>query len=177
METRRWLTAGAIVGSVVLGGAIGAVVFSPVVGSAAEDGSGSAGVAVSAADDPLTFCAGLGSGPIAVAADAIGIRSGALLEELRGGSTIADVARQHDVEPQAVIDALVADAQDRLAQAVDDGRITQDQADAVAEDLEARMTDLVNGDLTAVPGRHPGFGWIGAPSDGSGDASTDTALL
>ena len=178
MQTGRWLRAGAIVGSVALGGAVGAVVFSPLVGSAAESGSTGATATSTDDDGTLTFCAGLGSGPIAVAADAIGIRPAVLVSAIRDGSTIAGVAREHDVQPQVVVDALVADAQGRLDQAVQDGRITQDQADSVAENLEARMTDLVNGELPAFPGVHLGGpGWLGAPSDATGDATTDAVLL
>jgi hypothetical protein len=41
----------------------------------------------------------------------------------------------------------VRDAKTRLDQAVEDGRLTQAQADELAEDLEQRITDLVNGEI------------------------------
>jgi hypothetical protein len=49
-----------------------------------------------------------------VIAEAIGIDVAELSDELRSGSTIADIAEAHGVDPQAVIDALVADYTERV---------------------------------------------------------------
>ena len=43
-----------------------------------------------------------------------------------------------------VVDALVTVQQERLAAAVEDGRITQEQADERLADLEERVTERVN---------------------------------
>ena len=48
----------------------------------------------------------------------------------------------------------VADAEKRLDAAVSAGKLTRAQADELADGLEERMTDLVNGEL-----RTPGFGF------------------
>jgi hypothetical protein len=46
-----------------------------------------------------------------------------------------------------LVQALVNEGEARLDQAVADGRLTQAQADELAENLDERMTDLVNGEL------------------------------
>jgi hypothetical protein len=72
-----------------------------------------------------------------------------------------------------LIQALVADAKQHLADAVQAGRLTQAQADAIAATLTQRITDLVNGVHPAGP-PPAGPGWGGPPpggTDGSGGAS------
>ena len=46
-----------------------------------------------------------------------------------------------------LVDALVADAEKRLDDAVAAGKLTPAQADELADRLYHRMTDLVNGEL------------------------------
>lgn len=100
------------------------------------------------------------------AADAIGIDETELLEQLRDGSTLAEIAEANGVEPQAVIDALVAAAQTHLDEAVADGRLTEDEAAERATDLEERITEGVNEGFgfghhgprgPGGPGRGPGW--------------------
>jgi hypothetical protein len=49
-----------------------------------------------------------------VIADAIGIDEAELREQLAGGATVAEIAEANGIEPQAVIDALVADYTERI---------------------------------------------------------------
>jgi uncharacterized protein (DUF433 family) len=149
--------AGVVAGSVGVGALLGAVLFSPSVGFAASDTDTDAGSHVE------QVCEGvLGAGPIEVAAETIGIEPSELLAELRDGSTIAEVAEAHGVDPQAVIDAIVAEQRERLDRAVEDGLLTQDEADERAADLEERATDLVNGALDMpMWGRGPLIGHPG----------------
>ncbi|HEX2038817.1 MAG TPA: hypothetical protein VHF47_03680, partial [Acidimicrobiales bacterium] len=79
-----------------------------------------------------------------VAANTIGVSLEELRTALRDGRSIAQVAQSKDVDPQKVIDAMVADAKEHLADAVESGRLTQAQADEKAERLTERITDLVN---------------------------------
>lgn len=53
-------------------------------------------------------------GRLEIVADTIGIDVSDLWQELRSGSTIADVAEANGVDPQTVIDALVADAEQHI---------------------------------------------------------------
>ena len=82
---------------------------------------------------------------LVVAADAIGVEPKALRAAVRGGQSVADVADDHDVDPQAVIDAVVAAGEHAgSTQAVDAGKIDAERAEAVKERLAERITKLVN---------------------------------
>jgi uncharacterized protein (DUF433 family) len=131
--------AGIVAGSMGAGALIGAVVFTPGVGIAATG---------SASDGVTWLCEGvLENGPIEAAAEAIGVEPSELLSELRDGATIAEVAQEHGVESSAVVDAIVAEHRERLDQAVEDGVLTQEEADERAAELEERVAGFVNGDV------------------------------
>ena len=87
------------------------------------------------------------------AASYLGLSEAELHEQLRDGKTLAEIAKAEGKSVDGLVQALVKDAKTKLDQAVEDGRLTRAQADELAEDLEQRMTDLVNGE---VPER--GFG-------------------
>jgi hypothetical protein len=98
-----------------------------------------------------------GPGPgLDVAAEAIGIEVDALREALESGQTIAEVAAANDVDVQVVIDAIVARMNERLDEAVANGRLSQAEADQRKADAVERATDLVNGELPAPPRFAPG---------------------
>jgi hypothetical protein len=123
-----------------------------------------------------------GRGPgLSVAAEAIGIEESELLEALRSGDTIADVARANDVDVQTVIDAIVADMNTHLDQAVEDGRLTQEQADERKANAAERATDLVNGELPAGGpmgrgGPPPGAFGDGATEDGAATSTSSASV-
>jgi polyhydroxyalkanoate synthesis regulator phasin len=105
-----------------------------------------------------------GRGPFAVggslleeAADTIGIEVDDLLDAVRDGQTIAEVAEGEGVDPQTVIDAIVAQARERLDEAVADGRIDQEDADEHLADLDERITEFVNEGFAALPVPDGGF--------------------
>jgi len=79
-----------------------------------------------------------------VVSDTIGIDRETLRQELRSGKTIAEIATDHGVQPQAVIDALVAAANKRLDAAVANGRITAERAAKIKERLPDRIARIVN---------------------------------
>ena len=79
------------------------------------------------------------------AAAAIGIDEADLRAALDDGDSIADVAEANGVDADTVIDALVDAKADRIAEKVAEGRITQEEADQKLADVEARITDRVNG--------------------------------
>jgi polyhydroxyalkanoate synthesis regulator phasin len=93
---------------------------------------------------------------LAAAATALGLTE----EELRTalepeGTTLAQVAEDQDVAVGTLVDALVTAGQERIAQAVEDGRLTQEQADERLADLEERVTERVNSaDRGPGGGRH-----------------------
>jgi ribosomal protein S20 len=79
-----------------------------------------------------------------VAADVIGVEPKALGSAVRDGESMAAVATSHDVDPQAVIDAVVAKANAKIDRAVDAGRIEADRAGTVKDRMVERITKLVN---------------------------------
>ena len=106
------------------------------------------------------------------AAAAIGITTDELTTELRAGKTIADVAGEHDVDVQAVIDALVADATAKIDQAVADGKLDSTRADEMKSNLVERITARIAGEDPGPggpPGRHGRHGGFGGPN-GAGRA-------
>jgi len=86
-----------------------------------------------------------GHGPgLDAAAQALGVSADDLRLKLEGGATIAQVAQQQGVDVQTVINAMVADATAHIDQAVQQGRLTADQANQRKANLHDRITRLVN---------------------------------
>ncbi len=83
-------------------------------------------------------------GAINTAAEVIGVEPQELVEAIKAGGTIADVATANGVDPAAVVDALVAQASAKLDEAVANGRISEEKATEIKSGLEERMTKLVN---------------------------------
>ncbi len=86
------------------------------------------------------------------AAEAIGITEDELVDAVRDGETIAEVATANGVEPQTVIDTLVTEATERLDEAVADGRIDQEDADERRAEITERITTAVNEGIPAPRG-------------------------
>jgi hypothetical protein len=68
-------------------------------------------------------------------------------EQIVSGKTLADVITSNGGDVNAVISAAVQQATDEINQAVDDGRLTREQADTLIGGLEQVYTDAVNGEL------------------------------
>lgn len=102
---------------------------------------------------------GHGHGPgrvdLSAAAEALGMTDAELRAAAEEGTTLSDLAEQEGVSEDALVDALVAAAKERLAAAVTDGRITQEQADARAADLETRITESLDDPICRPGGRGP----------------------
>jgi len=110
-------------------------------------------------DAPLIFGGlrhhghGPGIGHFGVVEDAaayLGLSEGELRAALGEGTSLAEVARDEGKSVDGLIRSLTTSASERLAQAVEDNRLTQTQADRVKEDVKERITELVN--------REPGAG-------------------
>ncbi len=84
---------------------------------------------------------------LAAAASALGLTEEELRTALEAdGTSLADVAEEHGVPVDALVDALVTAAQEDIAAAVEDGELTQEQADERLADLEERVTERVDSD-------------------------------
>ena len=73
-------------------------------------------------------------------ADLIGVEVDALGDWLRSGGTLAEVAAENGVEPSAVIDLMVANVNERIDQAVENGRIDADEAAEQRAEAQERIT-------------------------------------
>lgn len=93
----------------------------------------------------------LGAFSVDVVADAIGIELTDLMSQIRDGATVSDIATASGVDPQTVIDALVDNASDHLAVAVDEGSITEEDAAAYLAEATERITKFVNGEPPTAP--------------------------
>ena len=76
--------------------------------------------------------------------DLLGVDGEELRTQLRDGATLAEIAEAQGVGSDAVVDELVAELQERLDNAVENGRIDQAEADEKLADAEARITDMVD---------------------------------
>ena len=86
-----------------------------------------------------------GFGPLAegigAVADVLGIEESALIEALKDGSSLSEVAAANGVDEATLTQELTALATDALDQAVADELITQERADAMLEGLDDRIAD------------------------------------
>ena len=102
---------------------------------------------------------GGGHSLLSIAADKLGMSLTDLLTELENDKSIAAVAAERGVDTQVIVDAYLAQAKEKLDEAVAEGDITQNQADYQLEKLQERITDqLDNTGLGGLRGggRHGG---------------------
>ena len=97
---------------------------------------------------------------IAAAAGAIGISPADLVKDIRSGKTVAEVAQANNVQPQAVVDAVVKTIGTKIDDAVTNGKLREPVATRIKAHLSDRATKFVNdtrhpGQGKAAKGRHP----------------------
>ena len=149
MRISRPIAVATLAATALAGGLGGALLLGP----ASAD---SANTAASTASGRSVAAAAPCRGGLADLAEAIGISTDDLRAALRDGQTLAEVAEANGVDPQQVVDLLVANGTERLDSAVAAGRIDQATADERTAALPDRAADLVNGELERHPHRHPG---------------------
>lgn len=81
---------------------------------------------------------------VAISARTIGVTPQALVTELRSGKSIADVAGQHGVSAQTVVNALVSAADSKINQAVADHKLSSTAATTIKAALPGRLTKAVD---------------------------------
>jgi len=117
----------------------------------------------------------LGGAQPTLLAEALDMTVEELQEALTGGQTVAELAEDQGVALEDIVDALIAPRIERIQQAVEDGRITQEQADERIEQMEARMLEgLESGSRFGMRMGRGGFrGRPGGMRDGRrGDATS-----
>jgi hypothetical protein len=101
----------------------------------------------------LRFKAGTG-GALDAAASALGLKLDDLLTRLRGGKSIAAVAKDQGKSLADVKTAITAGVTKELDQAVSDKKLTSARRDEILTELGDHLDDLVNG---ARPAGAPRF--------------------
>ena len=114
-------------------------------------------------------------GMLKVAADKIGVTPKDLIQARRNGQSIADVANSKGVNPDDVVKAIVDAGNQRIDQAVSNGHLAQDKADALKAKLPDLARKIVN--ATGMPNRnhHGGNGDNSSSSSSSSDQSTSSS--
>jgi hypothetical protein len=113
---------------------------------------------------------------LSLTADELGVSLTDLLTELKDGKSIADVASERGVDVQSIADAYLAQLEENLAQAVEEGKITQNQADWMLEQARERVPEKLNNTWEGrFPGGFPGGGrpgrMRGFPGQSEGSSS------
>lgn len=93
------------------------------------------------------------------AAKALGMTPDQVRQGLESGKSLADLAKEKGVATATVVDALVAEANTRIDQAVKDGRFDAARATELKSRAKEMVTAFVNGDLPKFGGH--GFGGPG----------------
>ncbi len=165
-------TIATLVAGLVAGGAAGFAFGVPALTSAApvvvqqtDDSGTDPGAATDAAADGDVHDDGErgphgprggGRGPAPeVLAEILGVDVDTLRSDFEAGMSVADIAEAQGVETQAVVDGLVADLADHLAEHVADGSLTQDEADAKLADAATMIADRID-DVPPVGGHEGG---------------------
>ena len=112
-------------------------------------------------------------GGLDAATDYLGLTEAQLHEKLAAGQSLADIAKAQGKSVDGLKSAMLAEAKDKLDQAVKDGKIAAAQRDEMLQHLEAELDDIVNGSGPSM--RHGrGFGFRfghGPPGFGDNDTS------
>lgn len=106
----------------------------------------------------------------------------ALREQLKAGKSLADIATANGVPVETVKSFLRTEAETRIADAVEAGKLTQEEADAKLAELDDHLDAIIDGTIPmGGRGRHQdrpatdGTTPDGATSDG-GSGAADTSL-
>lgn len=100
-------------------------------------------------------------------ADILGIEQSALLEELKEGKTLLQIAEEKGLAQEQFLEQLTAAVEQSIDTALSEGKITQEQADKQKEGLEDRLSEEIQHTklmVTKIRGEGPmglrGFGMM-----------------
>lgn len=74
-------------------------------------------------------------------AEATGLTVDEVIAALQDGQTFAQIAEAQGVDPQTIVDVFLADREAALAEAVNEGRLTQEQADQMLEEMAEHVSE------------------------------------
>jgi hypothetical protein len=86
----------------------------------------------------------IGASVVRQTAEFLGIEPQAVVEALQGGATLAEVAEANGQTADALAAYLLAELEEYLQQAVENGRISQARADEILANAPERIENLIN---------------------------------
>ena len=177
MSHRKLLAGVAIIAALGAGATIGAFLGVPALSGAQTPPPNPSGAPVPR-KAPFAPGVGLRGASLQVVAKDLNMTAADLKTALRGGQSIAALAKSKNVDPQKIVNDLVADATTRIDAAVSSGKITAAQATKMKANLTTAITDFVNGTFKGMGGFRHGFRGLfpgpGGPGKG-GHRPTATA--
>lgn len=136
-------------------------------GSAGQ--AGRCGEAAGAQHGPLGQSMGMrGSSLVDATAEVTGLTVQEIVAALEDGQTLAEIAESQGVDPQDIVDTFLADREATLAEAVAEGRLTEDQAEQMLEEMAEHLTEHLEEPWTP---RASGSGASGGGGAGRGTRS------
>jgi hypothetical protein len=101
-----------------------------------------------------------------------------LLDELKDGNSLADVAEAQDMTVEAFEAALLVEVEAQLDGLVSEGDLTQDQADRIFQNIEENIDTIVTSEAgPCVPGgRRHGPGHFGGAQFGEPDSAEESEV-
>jgi hypothetical protein len=121
--------------------------------------NGTPGIRVIGTPDAGMFFQGFADSGLA---DFLGISQEQLRSELQArGATMASVAAAHGKTRDELKSFLTDQLRKNTQQAVTDGRMTQEQADSMLQDLSGKVDQMIDGNIRL--GRPPGTGATSTP--------------
>ena len=111
-------------------------------------------------------------------AEATGLTVDEVIAALQEGQTFAQIAEEQDIDPQAIVDAFLADRKATLEQAVADERLTQEQADEMLAEMTEHVSERLEETWTpqSFGGGRMGRSGSVAASEGGTQPGTGTGL-
>ena len=153
MKKRFMILAGAALAVVLLGAAVAMPAFADEPTPPGAYGPG---------EHDCDDCGGEHGGMLDILAEVLeDMTPEEIRAELEAGKTIAEIAGEHGVELADLVDALIAPRAEAMAQAVENGRLTQEQADWLLEYMREGLEWRLSNNLF-------GFGGFGGFSMGGG---------
>lgn len=98
-----------------------------------------------------------GGSLVEATAEATGMSHEEVVAALADGQTFAQIAEAAGVDPKAIVDAFVTERKEMLQEAVSEGRLTQEQADQMLEEMTEHISERLDEPWTAFCGE----GWHG----------------
>jgi hypothetical protein len=108
---------------------------------------------------------------LSAAADYLGLTVEEIRERLADGETLAEIAKAEGKSVDGLVDAFLAEAKERLDEAVEEGRLTDpERVDEILERLESVIRDFVENGFRGLPGLHGPAPFFPETSPGSANS-------